>query len=291
MDFSAAQSKTLALLFSLLFAAPLAAGKNVAVIEFKFTGTSAEETAKVESALESVLVNEASVSLVERAKLNRVLKEQAFQASGLTKPEDAIRIGEILNAHFLMTCSLTKTSKGFALTTKVINAENAKTISVETAKGESLEDLLENMAEVLGDAYSGLSTLDLYCPPFLKGDSEFAVTQKQKGDRFEFAVRARDADSGDAVDFSIDDIDATFFSRLDLAFSGDLPKISVLFIDSDNNKSKAVHLSALMAKDGRYEIPLASFDLNDEAHYTRIRLVLDEDSSASFAIQQFEVVP
>jgi len=274
----------------LFLAVPLFAGKNVAVVEFKSTGASAEERAKVESALESALVNGANLSLVERAKLNRVLREQAFQAMGLTKPEDAIRIGEILNAHFLMTCSLAKTSNGFALTTKVINAENARTISVETTNGDSLEELLENMGE-LGDTYSGLSTLDLYCPPYRQGDKELVVTQTQKGERFEFAVQARSADSGDVADFSTDHIDATFFSRLDIALSGQPPKISVQFLDSENNKSRAVHLSSLMAKDGLYEIPLALFDLDDDAHYTRIRLVLDEDSSAAFTIKRFEVVP
>lgn len=269
----------------------LLANKNVAIVEFKVRGADANEAQVVRATVEGVLVNKAGLVLVEREKLNRLLKEQALQGSGLTNPENSIRIGQVLNAHFLMSGELIKTSGSLTLSIKVVNAENAKTLAVENLNAKNLDDLQEKINEELDDKFSGLSTLDNFFPAYVDGDKRFVVRQNQKNEQFEFSVSAKDAGSGDAANFSCEKIDITYFSRIEIVIQGNAPNLSVRLIDDKGKKSKSVSLASVLMKSGVIAIPLADFGIDDDAHYTRIQFFFGRDTTTEFRISRLEIIP
>lgn len=274
-----------------LTAGTLHANNNIAILEFKARGVDENSSQLMRNTVESALINKAGLSLVEREKLDRLLKEQSLQGSGLTSTENAVRVGRILNAHFLMTGELIQSGKNLTLTLKVVNAENAKTLAVENFSAKSFDDLVEKVNEELDDKFSGLSSLENFFPPYVDGDKSISVKQVQKGEGFEFVVSAKRAGSTDTANFSCEKIDITYFSQLAVEVQGNVPNLSVRLLDENGKKTKAVAFSSVPAKSGVTTISLNDFGIDDEAHYTRIQFFFSKETTADFRILRIEVLP
>ncbi len=81
----------------------------------------AEDIAKVSThLLESKLGNSPKIVLTERNQIDKVFSEMKFQMAGMNT-SDAVEIGKLLNADFILTGSLNKLGNMLIITTKVIN--------------------------------------------------------------------------------------------------------------------------------------------------------------------------
>jgi Mg-chelatase subunit ChlD len=68
--------------------------------------------------------------LVERKDIQKILEEQNLQLSGITEGEDAITIGQILNADVLITGNLFKKESAFELFLRLVRVETGEILSV-----------------------------------------------------------------------------------------------------------------------------------------------------------------
>jgi len=95
--------------------------------------------------LESVVVSNGKLVVVDRANLDKVRAEQGFQLSGEVSDESAKAIGQLLGAGAIVTGSLTDLGDVYSLTLKAINIETA-TVAVsylaDLAKTTRIETLL-----------------------------------------------------------------------------------------------------------------------------------------------------
>lgn len=75
--------------------------------------------------LESILVNNGKLIVVDRSNLDKIRQEQGFQLSGEVSDESAKAIGKMLGAGAIVTGSLMNLGDSWRLTLKAINVETA----------------------------------------------------------------------------------------------------------------------------------------------------------------------
>jgi len=121
----------------------ISSGTMVALVSIASPSTAF--STQVLTRLESAIVSNGKLIVVDRANLDKIREEQGFQLSGEVNDESAKRIGQLLGAGAIVTGSLTDLGDVYSLTIKVINIETA-TIAVsymaDLAKTTRIETLL-----------------------------------------------------------------------------------------------------------------------------------------------------
>ena len=110
---------------------------NIAVSEFDVTeggGVSKAVAVIVSDAVRDALFNTRRFVVVDRAAMDVILQEQAFQKSGCTTAECAVEIGKILNVKFMIIGSIgfLEDDKGsgkgeYTITVRVVEVETGQT--------------------------------------------------------------------------------------------------------------------------------------------------------------------
>ena len=80
----------------------------VAVLDLSPEGLSDSEARILTQRLTSELISIDKYTIVERASMDKLLKEQQFQHSGCTDSECAVEIGQMLNADYITVGSVSK---------------------------------------------------------------------------------------------------------------------------------------------------------------------------------------
>lgn len=86
--------------------------------------------------------------VLERAKMNEILKEQAFQMSGCTTTECAVEVGKTLNVRYILVGSLSKINNSNVVNIRIVDVESSELISAEMGRCSPDQDMigvLENM--------------------------------------------------------------------------------------------------------------------------------------------------
>ena len=94
-------------------------GQNItiAVFDFENNGLETNEVRQLSTRLESELVKLGDFKVVERTKIDEVLKEQKLQISGSVE-ESLIEVGEILGANQIILGSIGKIGGLYTLSAK-----------------------------------------------------------------------------------------------------------------------------------------------------------------------------
>ena len=95
------------------------------------------------------LVADPGLVLVDRAELARTLQEQELNASGMVKPGDATRLGQLTGAKLLITGSVFQVDKTIYLVAKVIGTETGRVLGA-SVQGNSADDFAP-LVEKLSD--------------------------------------------------------------------------------------------------------------------------------------------
>lgn len=85
---------------------------------------------------------------VERAQVQALLKEQEFQVSDVTSPEDAARAGRVLNVPVVLVVNIPKYGEEMNMTAKMIDVEDAGILWMGSASARTGRTL----ATILGAA-------------------------------------------------------------------------------------------------------------------------------------------
>jgi hypothetical protein len=128
---------------------------TVALGEVENLGVAANEAAVLGDLLSSSLLASGAFRVVERKELRKVLDEMELQLSDLASPEQAVRVGELLNAEFLGTGSFGRLGGEYVLALKLIRIQTGETVaSVNRTFSEpaaipiGLEKLAEELARL-----------------------------------------------------------------------------------------------------------------------------------------------
>ena len=75
-------------------------------------------------------------SPIERAQVHVLLKEQEFQASGVTSTEDAARAGRILNVPVVLIINVPEYGEDVEMTAKMLDVEDGSILWMSSGKGK-----------------------------------------------------------------------------------------------------------------------------------------------------------
>jgi len=91
-------------------------------------------------------------AVIERAQVQALLDEQDFQASDLTRADDAARAGKILNVPVVLVANIPKYEEEMNMTAKMVNVEDASILWMGSASGSTGKTLATIFGAAAGAA-------------------------------------------------------------------------------------------------------------------------------------------
>jgi TolB-like protein len=128
--------------------------KTIAVIDLDTRGAvSHAEIGTLADRLRSMLVQTKAFTVVERGKMEAILKEQGFQQTGCTSTECAVEVGRILNVQEIVAGAVGKVGSKYTIDVSTIDVETGRILRSITKEHdgdiEGLLDLMEAIANQL----------------------------------------------------------------------------------------------------------------------------------------------
>jgi hypothetical protein len=154
-------------IFIFLFIVPISQAQNsnltIAVIDLDPTGISNNEAQFLSNRLRTELFETGKFQVVEREKMNTILKEQGFQQSGCTTVECVIEIGQLLNVNVMVAGSIGKIEEIYSLSIRMIDVQTGAIIRTATRDyegklSEVLTDVIPEISVELAEIESAKST-------------------------------------------------------------------------------------------------------------------------------------
>ena len=100
--------------------------------------------------LTTSFVKTGKFSVLERAKMEAVLKEQAFQKTGCTDTECAVEAGKILNVKLVVIGSIARIDEEYVLNVRIVDVESSEIITAEMEKCADKKDLFNAVQKIAG---------------------------------------------------------------------------------------------------------------------------------------------
>ena len=156
------------LLMSSLFGA-----KYLAVIDLEPESISESEARILTQRLTSKMIELSDYTVVERANIDKILKEQKFQHSGCTDSECAVEIGQLLNADVSVIGTASKFGDTYTLDCRIINVESGEAIrSASFTHTGNIDQLVKDGIESVARELLGVKI------PVLKKVSRFVYNNR-----------------------------------------------------------------------------------------------------------------
>ncbi len=134
-------------------------GNTLAVSDFEAQGVSGGDAAVVADLFRNEIVRGGVFSVVEKANMTKILEEQAFQQTGCTTQECAVKIGKILNVKYLVVGGFGKLLDQYVINVRVVDVESAgvvysdvRQISDPGKVSEGVHDLAASLTEAVRKA-------------------------------------------------------------------------------------------------------------------------------------------
>ncbi len=123
-------------------------GPTLAVAEFEAQGVSASDAAVICDLFRSEMVQAGRFSVVEKANMEKILNEQAFQQTGCTTQECAVKLGKILNVRYLAVGSFGKLLDQYVLSVRVVDVETARVAHSDSEQGRDVEEIRKGISSI-----------------------------------------------------------------------------------------------------------------------------------------------
>ncbi len=122
----------------------------MAVLPFKERGSEVKGLGgKVTDLVFAQLIAKPELFLVDREDMKKILDELELGKSGLVKPDEAARLGQLTGAKLIMTGTVLQVDSTIYLVAKIIGTETSRVVgtSVKGKARDDLGDLVEELAE------------------------------------------------------------------------------------------------------------------------------------------------
>jgi len=121
------------LLLLILIAMSLCTAQTtIAVIDFDARGIPATEVATLTDRFRDELTKSSQYTVIERGKMEDVLKEQGFQQSGCTSDECAVEVGRLVGVQQMVGGSIGKVVNVFSVSVRIIDVQSGEISNVTT---------------------------------------------------------------------------------------------------------------------------------------------------------------
>jgi TolB-like protein len=126
----------------------------IAVVPFTAKGEGKLFADAVTETMITKLVNLRRFKVIERSAIDKVMKEQKFQASGIVDDKTAVKLGKVAGADAIIVGSILLNTGTGKFSARVIDVESSETIVAENAPIEKpimevVEQVVENVATMI----------------------------------------------------------------------------------------------------------------------------------------------
>jgi TolB-like protein len=102
------------------------------------------------------MVNSGKFRVIDRANIERVLREKEFQlSSGIVRNEEVRRAGEYLGADYVIVANVTRVGSTYVISAKMIDVVSGEIASQASAEKEGKIDIVLQLARAVGAQISG----------------------------------------------------------------------------------------------------------------------------------------
>lgn len=121
---------------------------NVAVMDMTAQNMSAGDAAVITDLLRSELVKTRKFNVLERGNMEKILAEQAFQQTGCTSDDCAVKLGKMLNCQRMVSGSLGKLAAEYYLNVRVVDIETGRVLWSDSAGAKAVRDLTKQLPDL-----------------------------------------------------------------------------------------------------------------------------------------------
>ena len=121
---------------------------NIAVAELGSENVSASDSAMMSELLRGEMVRTNSFRVVEKNNMDKILSEHAFQKTGCTDQECAVKLGRILNVERMAVGTFGELMMKKVLLVRLVDVETGEVVCSDSARGDSLEKLEKAVGEM-----------------------------------------------------------------------------------------------------------------------------------------------
>ena len=114
----------------------------IAVYDLKGLNMSEMDAAGITEFVRTALINTKYFNVVEKANMERILSETAFQQTGCTADECAVQIGKILNVKKILVGSVQKTLGKYYINVRFVDVETALNEFAKVVEAKTESDIL-----------------------------------------------------------------------------------------------------------------------------------------------------
>ena len=123
---------------------------TMAVFDFKAGGgLSASDASVAADWFRVALVNARRFRVIERQSMDRILAEQAFQQTGCTNQECAVKLGKVLNVSHIVLGNISKFMTSFVVSVRVVRVENGEIIYADEARGTDEDGIITGIRGIV----------------------------------------------------------------------------------------------------------------------------------------------
>lgn len=142
----------------LAVASSAAAGETIAVMDFTAANASTSEAVAVSGFVRNSVVRSATYTVVDKKNMDRILQEQAFQQTGCTSQECAVKLGKLLNVKKMIVGEYTLLGGTRFLTASLVDVESGRIERSGKVKGFDVGNA-DEAADQLVDQLEGRATV------------------------------------------------------------------------------------------------------------------------------------
>ncbi|HPV98654.1 MAG: Curli production assembly/transport component CsgG [Spirochaetes bacterium ADurb.BinA120] len=151
---------------------------QVAVLDLKPREVSKIVTGAVSDIIRSEMVKTGLFTVVERAQMNEILKEQGFQMTGCTDQACAVQVGKLLSARKILVGEINRVGKAFMITVRIVDVEKGVSEFAANEKAEN-EDVLDK---------AGAGITRKLAQNIVEGNKEYFVERKTRSGYYTRAI-------------------------------------------------------------------------------------------------------
>lgn len=142
---------------------------RIAVMDFEARDLPKNESAKITELIRNELINSGMYTVIERAQMGAILKEQGLQQSGCTDVSCAVEIGKILSARKILVGTIMKLNNDIIITGRVVDIEKGVAEFSEKSAVRQGEDVMK--------------AVEIYVEKLSAKIGNYKIPEKQEKDR------------------------------------------------------------------------------------------------------------
>ncbi len=143
-------------LFLIILEASFASSISIAVLDFEARGINEDEAVLITDILRTELLKTGRITLIEREKINALLKERQLQEVGVT---ESVELGKILGVQKIIFGRIGKLGDSYVVTVRMIDVDSGK---VEFAEQYSCQITTESITKIMKEI---ARVVEKYLPP------------------------------------------------------------------------------------------------------------------------------